>query len=180
VLHLQVQSRRACGALDGDSLDYKRFDEVDCPACRESVHGITAQRVLDCESYYTVRQLGALARKVAPNPPLTGPLGDSSKVDPNAPAGTRLRQRQATMSEEEKREGFRRVTAMAEDTCPGCWGSIAHNEHTPDCRGPDPEKWELTDAEVTAELELYGIDIEASRSRFSKLLDDLISRATSD
>jgi hypothetical protein len=132
--------------------------------------------MLDAEAHYTVLQMAALARKTAPNPPITGPLGDMSKVDPNAPAGVRLRQRAATMSEAEKLESFRRITAMAEDTCPGCVGSIANNDHTTECRGPDPEKWELTDEEVTAELELLGIDIEASRTRFRNLLDGLIAK----
>lgn len=176
MIHLQVRERRACGAPEGDMLDYKRFDEVDCPACRASLYGTSAQRMLDAESHFTVKQIAALARKTAPKPRITGPLGDPSKVDPNAPPGTRLRQRHATMSEDEKLEGFRRVSAMAEDTCPGCWGSIIGQEHTPECRGPDPEQWVLTDEEVQAELELYGIDIEASRTRFSKLLNNLTAK----
>lgn len=175
MLHLQVRDRLACGA-SGECIPYQRLDEVDCPACRESLYGKTAERMLDVEAHYTVLHVAALARRTAPQPHITGVLGDPSKVDPNAPPGVRLRQRHATMSEDEKFEGFRRVTAMAEDTCPGCWGSITHNEHTPECRGPDPEMWEMTDAEVTAELELLGVDIEASRLRFTKLLNDLSAK----
>ena len=175
--HLQVRDRLACGiSPEGETgLPYKEFELVACTACRESIYGQAADRLVVMEGHFTAEGLDRAVSRLA-TPRIEGSLGDMSKVDPTADIRTRFLQRQATMSDDEKLEGFRRVTSMVADICPSCAGSIKYNEHDTDCRGPDPLEWDLTEEEVTAELEVQGIDVEASRKRFRNLLDELTAK----
>ena len=173
--HLQVSDRLACGAPPrvGPGVSYKEFEKVTCKACQGSAYGEAAERILDAEAHFEVRGLAEMANCL---PHIEGPLGDMSKVDPTADLKTRVQQRQATMSEAEKMEGFRRVTSMVADTCPSCGGSIKYNEHDEGCRGPDPLEWDLTAAESQAELELLGIDVEAAKAACLKTIDEHLAK----
>lgn len=63
---------------------------------------------------------------------IEGPLGDMTKVDPNATPGERLRQRNATLTPDEKVEVLRRIFDLVDDTCE-CGGSIQYNDHAEGC-----------------------------------------------
>lgn len=173
--HLSIFGKPACKSADTTVLPYKEIEGVTCPACRESLHGKAAERILDAESHFTAtRMLATMARRGTPR--ITGRLGDASKVDATAPGRIRMHQMHETMSDAEKVEAFRRVTEMAADTCPGCGGSIREKEHTPTCLGPDPTEWPLSDDEVRAELEVMGIDAKAAGENIRRKVQDMLDK----
>jgi len=174
--HLSVLGRAACNAPDGVVISHTDYHKIDCEPCKKSIHGQAAERMLDEMAHYSSLQTLARLRKLG-IPRIQGALGQPDvKTPPGTPVGLRLRARHATMTDAEKHESFFRITELCADTCPGCGGSIAAGEHEQTCRGADPEKWELTDAEVTAELEVAGIDPRKSRERLSALIDAIVSK----
>ena len=66
------------------------------------------------------------------HPRIKGTLGGESKIDPDASAADRLRQRHASMTDGEVAEVMNRLADFYEDCCE-CGGSIKHGEHAEGC-----------------------------------------------
>lgn len=173
--HLSVLGRAACNAPDGIVIGHADLHKVDCEPCKKSIYGQAAERMLDEAGHYSALQTLTRLRRLG-IPRIEGALGKDVEVPAGIPVSLRLRMRHTTMTDAEKHESFFRITEMCADTCPGCGGSIADGHHDQSCRGADPEKWELTDAEVTAELEVAGIDPRKSRDRLNALIDSIIAK----
>lgn len=180
--HLNVLGEPACGgtlwpdeeALVGDGMvGPDDFDDIDCDPCKGTRFYAAAERIAAQQAHHTT---GLLDRLLESHTRIDGPLGDRSVLTEDMTPGERLKALSATVSPERKVEWLHRISDMVNDTCPGCGGSLKYDEHAEDCPGPDPEKWELTDEQIDAELRVLGIDPEPAKARLMRTMDEAIAK----
>lgn len=157
------------------TVTWERLDDVDCEGCRASIHWEAAERVAMERAHHQHDLISKLVQKTGQER-ITGPLAPDAKLTEDMSNAEKLRAMTDAMTPEEKVEAVARWNDLSRDTCPSCGGSIKHEEHSEDCLGPDPDKWQLTDEQVRAELMVLGTDPDAAAKRLRERLDKLVAK----
>jgi len=144
------------------------FDDIDCDRCKATPYYAAADRIAMENARASADFFRALAGGA---PRISRALGDRSVIKPGMTKGEQLKAVHETFTDEERAEAMHRWADQIEDTCPSCGGSIGQDDHSDDCRGPDPARWDLTDEEIRADLLVQGIDPDAAAKRFRAILD---------